>query len=832
MSASLGLRSGRGVLIVVAGSIVLSAFLATGCTQRTTEKVQTVERKPPSTPTEILERAIEAYHQANRYQDSGRLLVRYSHDGKIVEDARDFSLAMDGPNRIRMRAYDVLVVCDGHTFRATIDEAPGEVFSVPAPEELSLLSIYGEPVLANALNQIVGSVPLALFLDPQPLPAIVANAREPELDSPQKIGADNCYRVRIAKREGDFVLWIDQKTFVVRRVEYPPGGYRRLIEPYVGAISDMTITAELEDARLDPPLDDATFRFEMPPDAELVKQFDAVLPGARIPKFELRTLDGRQITRDSLAGKIAVLKFWQKDDVFKYYNDLSVFERVRKRYQDQDAVVFLAVSADLDEVSDDDLKAVLAKAELSLPIARVSRQIVFRSFGVQTVPTTVILGRDGSLQEHLVGVYPNEAVALPKQIDTLLAGGDLTLEAPEKAPEYLFYAGFAWQNTQRPNAGLESAFAAALAPAGIAPPSEPELLLRKRLWVCSELRQPGNILVAHEDSGHDRVFVIEGLPSVAEIDAEGKVLAKHRLELPERDDSAITFLRTSVDGAGNRYFLGSKPGVQQIHLFDASWKRLLSFPESSDHSGISDALLADLDGNGELEMYVGYLEDVGVHCVTLDGRRLWRNRAAGNVLRLDVTGPDRRGQRQLLVAQGTVLPIDAAGRERPPIALPDAIVRLIFTADLDGDDFYEWCAIALRSPGAGESLYDDVVGLTPRGDELWNYPLPEGMHQHAAFEMVATGNLLGGETGQWVIAAADGSIHILASDGSLIDRFNFGASPSGIAVAQLDGRPALLLATDEGLEAWQFEIPPLEEPAAAPAEAKPQAAADAASSER
>jgi hypothetical protein len=241
-------------------------------------------------------------------------------------------------------------------------------------------------------------------------------------------------------------------------------------------------------------------------------------------------------------------------------------------------------------------------------------------------------------------------------------------------------------------------------------------------------------------------------------------------------------------------------------LFDAAWKRLLSFPEFGDHPGISDATLADLNGDGELEMLVGYREAVGVHCVKLDGERIWRNRAAENVFRLDVTGPDRRGQRLLLVAQGLVLPIDAAGNERPPIVLSDAFLRLIFTADLEGDERSEWCAIALKWLGSGEPAGNLAVGLSPRGDELWRYELPEGMHRHAAFEMVAAGNLLGGEAGQWVIAAADGSMHILGAGGGLIDRFNYGAAPSGMAIANLDGRPALLVATDEGLEAWQFEM--------------------------
>ena len=98
----------------------------------------------------------------------------------------------------------------------------------------------------------------------------------------------------------------------------------------------MTITAEIDGAQLDPAIDDDTFRFEVPKGAELVKRFDAVQGGSRIPKFKLRTLDGRLITRDSLAGKIAVIKFWQKDDLLTYRDDLAAFEQVEKRYRCED----------------------------------------------------------------------------------------------------------------------------------------------------------------------------------------------------------------------------------------------------------------------------------------------------------------------------------------------------------------------------------------------------------------------------------------------------------------------------------------------------------------
>lgn len=820
MAASLGLRSALRIPFA-AGWLALLALFASGCSQGAKKAPAPEEFEPPQSAEELLERVVEIYHRADSYQDDGRLTVRYTHNGEVISKTSEFSLAASGPNRLRMRAYDALVACNGRTVRATIDEAPGEVLSVPAPEELSPASIYKHQVLGTALNQIVGSVPMSLFLDPAPLPALLLNGQTPELESPEKIGEHKCYRVRIDRREGALVLWIDEKTYVVRRVEYPADGYRQVLEPYVGPISNMTITADVDDARLNPRIDDAVFELEVPKGAELVDQFDIVRLGTRIPKFKFRALDGRLITRDALADKITVIKFWQKADVFKYYKDLSEFKQVQERFKDQDSVVFLTVSPDLDDVTDEDLQHAFDSAELSLPIARVGRQVAFRCFGLQIVPTTVILGRDSTLQEHVVGIYPNEASALAEKIDTLLAGGDLTLEAPEKPPEYLYFSGFSWKTAEKPQDEPEVEMATAVSKAGIEPRSKPTQLKMKQLWSSKELREPGNILVVPDGGERDRAIVVERLPSVAEIGAGGKVLAKHPLDLPDRPDSAVAFLRTAVDGDGKRYFLGSKAGVQQLHLFDSDWKRLLSYPDAADHPGISDALLADLNGDGQLEMGVGYLQAVGVQCVDLEGGRLWWNRAAESVLSLDVTSPDSHGRRQLLVtgggfvgtAQGLILPIDAGGRELPQLGLQDVFLRLIFTADLDGNGSAEWCAIGQQWLGPNKPAPNIAVGLSPSGEELWRYPLPAGVHQHIAFRMVASGKLLGGETGQWVIAAPDGSIHILGIDGILIDQFNLGSAPSGMAVANLDGVAALLVANGKTVEALQFE-------ASAPKDAK------------
>ena len=52
---------------------------------------------------------------------------------------------------------------------------------------------------------------------------------------------------------------------------------------------------------------------------------------------------------------------------------------------------------------------------------------------------------------------------------------------------------------------------------------------------------------------------------------------------------------------------------------------------------------------------------------------------------------------------------------------------------------------------------------------------------------------------------ADGSIHILSGDGKPLDRFNYGAALHGLATTDIDGKPALIVASAEGVEALRVE---------------------------
>jgi hypothetical protein len=345
--------------------------------------------------------------------------------------------------------------------------------------------------------------------------------------------------------------------------------------------------------------------------------------------------------------------------------------------------------------------------------------------------------------------------------------------------------------------------------AKILPPSDPATLTLTRLWTCDKLTNPGNLLVVPSGTeASPRILAFDGLQTIVDLATDGAVAARHDLDLPkDAEATVVSYLRTAVDASGKRYFAASGPSQQKMYLFDDQFKRLLSFPAEGTHAGITDVQLADLDGDGTPEINVAYWGQVGVHNVSLEGERHWANRSVERVLGLAVTAADPQLHRRLLVTQdkGSIVPIDFEGREEPDIYVPERFVRSVVAADVDGDQQPELCAWILGLPQADFSYKEFVVGLGRKGEAVWSVDLPAGTQHHAALEWITAGNLLGGEIGQWVIAAADGTVQIVGIDGARIDRFATGNALTGIAVAHWDGQRVLLLANGKTIEAWKVE---------------------------
>ena len=333
---------------------------------------------------------------------------------------------------------------------------------------------------------------------------------------------------------------------------------------------------------------------------------------------------------------------------------------------------------------------------------------------------------------------------------------------------------------------------------------------------------PGNVLVVNGPAG-PRILVIDQWKAVVELDAAGKIAARHDLELPKTE--ALTFLRTTTNGQGKRDYAASGGNMQQVHLYDENWKLLVHFPANAlenRHAGIADAQLGDLDGDGQPKLYVGYWETVGVQGVSLAGKRLWSNQSLEYALRLAIVGPQGGGPQsggpqggdgsmgsggpRLLLSingrQGSVVLIDAHGDSRGEITLRDWPLKWIAAANLEGPGQPNLLGISGRQ--AGGVITDVAVGFNLRGQELWHYALPKGVPAEM-IEPAVAGRVSATGPESWILPGVDGSIHILAPNGLPLDHFNYGASLKGLATCQIGGHPVLVVASGHGVEALEAE---------------------------
>jgi len=781
-----------------------------------TEVIATTSPESPTKVSagELVSQMVIAYRKATSYSDTGRCRLQFKQGDTNVDETFDFAVVYASPKRLRLHCYSGIYLCDGEHVFANIGQLPGQVLKTDAPDELTLENIFSDMTLSSALGAggagIVGIAPqLTLLLTDEFKASIMQDAGEPTLLDDAKIGAHVCHRVRIPRADGSLFLWIDSKSLVLRRIEYPTDVMREQLEQQ-GPVSNLRLTADFTDARINEPIAEVAFEYQVPADAKVVTTFDtrelipepqppSELLGKTMGAFEFQTLDGQRIDHETLSGKVVVFDFWATWCA-PCIDGLPRLEQVYQRYKDNPNISFFAVSTDTSDVSDDQLREKFSELGLTIPILR-DPQIAARDvFQVAGIPNMFVLGPDGTVQHNEIGANPNLAAVLPEYLDRLLRGENVAELSLAKYQKQLAD----YERMMSEPAPTQ------VAPANpttrsieIAAHTEPEHLTLRKAWSCETINRPGNIVATITDAGQLRILVLDAARAIVELNSQGEIVATHPMEIST--EAAVTYLRTAVDGQNKRYFVGSAPAQQQVHVFDESLKLVLSYPPEGQHAGISDVAIADLDGNGELELVIGYWGVVGVQAVTLRGERLWANKSLEDVLSFALTGADSGGQQLLLCAnrRGTLVPIDSLGNSGNEITVDGRFPVLIRSGDLNGDSQIEFCTISPTLSGG-----QVVVGLHADASEAWNYELPAGAHQQP-IESLTSGILTSDGERAWVVAAADGSLHFLAADGTLIDHFRYGAELTGVALIDVGDERLLLVATrtDKGgvVEAWSVD---------------------------
>ena len=799
----------RGIL---RASLIGSLAVLSGCGAKTDDAAtapvsqSAVARLPGELgPQQILQRLLESYRGAKSYSDEAVVRLRFVQNGQPHDQQWPSSVRFQRPNQLALDAFQATVRCDGSELRATIEDEPtgnidGQVLVRPAPKEIALKDLASDPLLYDILASQLRRQPiqLELLLESTGLAAAFGKDIACRRLADDAVDGDNCFRIEVPSPGGAFVFWIDQDEFLLRRLDYPAAA----LLPELAqdeTVSDLALWAEIREVRLNPPLERSAFTLPIPPGAKRMQSFvvpprplPSPLFGKRPQDFSFTTLEGEQLTFDDLTGKVAMLVWYRNHEACRA--TLGQIAKVRAELADNENVAIYAVSTDPTTESHDDLRQVLASWEAELPILRDLEAFGDSVFHIQAQPTVVVLDARGRVQIFQTGGNRELASQLASIISRLLNGEDvaqqIVRQAEAEREEYERLVAAGGPQPQQTQEFPETAIQAR---------SEPSRLKLQELWSCRELASPGNVYIV-EEGDEVRLLVCDGVRHVAELDARGKLLSRHKLDIPP--GAAVTYLRTGVDAEGRRWHAGSAPLSPYVFIFDAQWQTRLTYPSGSSPAPICDVQLANLDGDDGLALYLGFVGEAGLQALSLEGTPLWQNKTFPNVVSVAVAPPaDDLSKPRLLVTgeDGTVLAVNRFGNEEPRKAVGKRPIARIAAARFAA-------ATQAAFLGISGDLSGKVfaVGIDAKLREQWSYPLPPGIHQ-VPIEPITSGSLLDGPAGQWILAAPDGSIHVVSEDGAFTDAWRYGEALTGIAAVRLGSQNVLIVATQGRVTAWSIK---------------------------
>ncbi|MBN1346336.1 MAG: redoxin domain-containing protein [Phycisphaerae bacterium] len=144
--------------------------------------------------------------------------------------------------------------------------------------------------------------------------------------------------------------------------------------------------------------------------------------GKPAPDFELNLLDGGKLKLSDQKGKnVVILDFWATW-CGPCRKALPVIAGVAEAYKTK-GVVFCAVNI---QETPEAIKAFMKKQDLACSVGLDTDAAVAKRYGVSGIPHSVIIGKDGNVQAVHIGLAPGLKGQLTKELDTLLAGKDLS----------------------------------------------------------------------------------------------------------------------------------------------------------------------------------------------------------------------------------------------------------------------------------------------------------------------------------------------------------------------------------------------------------------------
>ena len=130
------------------------------------------------------------------------------------------------------------------------------------------------------------------------------------------------------------------------------------------------------------------------------------------PAWQLKNVDGRSVTSDQFKGKLVVLDFWATWCA-PCRAEIPGYNELQKKYGKEGLVV---VGVSLDQEGPAVVKKFMAGQRMNYPVVMGDEKIVKAFGGVEGIPTTFLIDRNGVIRHRKLGAMPTadyEAILKP-----------------------------------------------------------------------------------------------------------------------------------------------------------------------------------------------------------------------------------------------------------------------------------------------------------------------------------------------------------------------------------------------------------------------------------
>ena len=332
------------------------------------------------------------------------------------------------PNRLSLVVDEgkmgMTVVSDGKHLTQSLPAVRRYVVS-DAPAELAQMTDVGvalKPTILGTTGALIPTSGEAFYK------RLMSDVEASEYLGLEKVGDAICHHLRFSQKRFGWDIWIAEGAQpVVEKVVFD------LSKPAKDEHVTIRYTVAFSDWNVSPKVDDSNFTFTPPTGAE---QYYVLLPpdplhplvGQPAPAFKTVDENGHPFDLRQYLGKnVIMLEFWSSScpGCVMSMPELDV---VAKKFADR-GVVYRAVNGGEDAAT---IKEFFAQTKFKVPVAMDPETEVSQAYGVQSIPQTVLIGKDGKVQFVHIGYSSALAGDVTGQIEALLAGKDLAKEELSK----------------------------------------------------------------------------------------------------------------------------------------------------------------------------------------------------------------------------------------------------------------------------------------------------------------------------------------------------------------------------------------------------------------